>query len=173
SHGTGVRRVGSRSSTPSGFGGYFGTGRSSHVAPPSPERFIFTPKWPRSCAACSAPSGVPSTMLVGSPSSAASSICHPLPCRPSTNTPLRVPTTTLRAISTSRKRLEHVDLAVDSDAVAQPAPVAQVAAVDEHLHVVAHFPLVIKHVTANLRPALEVEPQQLGHGRGRQRRARA
>ena len=56
SHGIGVLRIGSRSTTSSGFGGNCGTGRSSQVAPPSRERFIFTPKWPMSCAACNVPS---------------------------------------------------------------------------------------------------------------------
>ena len=66
------RRVGSMSSSPSGFGGYFGTGRSSHVAPPSRERFSLTPKWPRSCAAmhaCRRPRR--RTIVTGSPSSSA------------------------------------------------------------------------------------------------------
>ena len=36
--------------------GYCGTGRSSQVAPPSRERFIFTPKWPMSWRACNVPS---------------------------------------------------------------------------------------------------------------------
>src|SRR5262245_14800017 len=39
-HGIGVLRIGSTSTTSSGFGGYAGTGRSSQVAPPSRERFI-------------------------------------------------------------------------------------------------------------------------------------
>src|SRR5262245_44187458 len=110
SHGTGVRRVGSMSSSPSAFGGYRGTGRSSHVAPPSNDRFSLTPKWPRSCAASTEPSAEESTIVTGSPRRYAPLIRHSFARRSTAKSPLRVPIKILSATSASGQRLKDVDL---------------------------------------------------------------
>src|SRR5262252_3713574 len=114
-----------------------------------------------SCAISSAPSAMPSTIVTGSPSSAACSIRHSLPRRQKMNTPLRVPTIRLPAISASRKRLEHVDLAVRRERIRQTLAVTQVAAVDEHLDVLAHLALIVEHEAAHVGPALEVALEEL------------
>ncbi len=111
--GIGVLRIGSTSTTSSGFGGYFGTGRSSHVAPPSRERFILTPKWPMSCAACSVPSRSPSTIVTGSPSSSARSMRQSRPRRPSDEHSFaRADEQLAEPSSASRKSLKNIDFAV-------------------------------------------------------------
>src|SRR5215471_14027257 len=125
-----------------------------------------------SCATSSVPSAVPRTIVTGSPSSAACSIRHSLPRRPSTKTPLRVPTTKLPAISASRKRLEDVHLAVRRERVGQVSAVTQVAAVDENLDVLADLALIVEHEAAHVGPAFEVALEELRYGARRQRRRR-
>ena len=126
-----------------------GTGRSSQVAPPSRERCIFTPKWPRSWHACNVPSAFGEVMVTGSPRSSARSMRQSRPRRPTMQSPLRVPTSSCRAILASRKCLKNIHFAASIDAIREVPPVHDVAAVDEDLDVPANLALVVENVAAH------------------------
>jgi hypothetical protein len=66
--------------------------------------------------------------------------------------------------------LEYINFAVCVDAICELAAVFDVAAVDEDFDVVADLSLVVEHVAAHARPALEIALEQLRHRLGREGR---